>query len=141
MREAAAQDRDDVIALWGRCGLTRPWNDPVKDFDRALSADNAVIFLVEGKTQAIGTIMAGEDGHRGWVYYLGVDPDARRGGLGRQLMQAAEDWILARNIPKSQLMVRTDNDDAIGFYKALGYDVQQVVTLGRRLIDHQNSDS
>ncbi len=136
MRQATDQDRNAVTALWARCDLTRPWNDPVKDFNRALKGDNAVIFVLEQDNALIGTIMVGEDGHRGWVYYLAVDPDARRGGLGRQLMQAAEDWITTRNIPKSQLMVRSDNEQALGFYKALGYEVQPVTTLGRRLIDH-----
>ncbi|MEN8722602.1 MAG: GNAT family acetyltransferase [Alphaproteobacteria bacterium] len=136
MRHATQQDRDAIITLWDQCDLMRPWNDPIKDFDRALAGDNAVILVTEQTGDIIGTIMVGEDGHRGWVYYLAVDPHARRGGVGRQLMQAAEDWITQRNIPKAQLMVRTDNEAATGFYKALGYEVQAVATLGKRLIDH-----
>ena len=82
--------------------------------------------------------MVGDDGHRGWVYYLGVAPDHRGKGLGRTLMAAAEEWLRERNAPKIQLMVREDNDRAIGFYKALGYEVQPVVTIGKRL-DPENS--
>lgn len=136
MRVAAEQDRDAIIALWRACDLTRPWNDPAKDFDRALSGENATILVSEQDNAIFGSVMVGEDGHRGWVYYLAVAPNAQRNGLGRKLMQAAEDWISARNIPKSQLMVRTDNEAALGFYEALGYEVQAVATLGKRLIDH-----
>jgi ribosomal protein S18 acetylase RimI-like enzyme len=48
-------------------------------------------------------------------------------------MVAAEDWLKARGCPKVQLMVRGDNLAAKGFYAAIGYDVQDVVTLGKRL--------
>ena len=77
--------------------------------------------------------MVGFDGHRGWVYYLGVDPECRRNGLGRMMMDAAEQWLRERNAPKIQLMVRDSNEQAIGFYETLGYEVQPVMTLGRHL--------
>lgn len=138
MRQATFKDRATVVALWEAAGLTRPWNDPAKDFDRALVGENAAILIIEDSEQIIGSVMVGEDGHRGWVYYLATHPDHQRQGIGRRLMAAAEEWIMQRNIPKSQLMVRNDNDAALGFYAALGYDVQPVVTLGKRLISHDN---
>jgi ribosomal protein S18 acetylase RimI-like enzyme len=77
--------------------------------------------------------MVGFDGHRGWVYYLAVAPSHQRQGIGRMLMVAAEDWLRAEGAPKIQLMVRDDNTDARGFYAALGYAVQPVITMGKRL--------
>ena len=77
--------------------------------------------------------MVGYDGHRGWVYYLAVDLAHRRAGLGRRMMAAAEAWLRERGAPKIQLMVREDNEAAIGFYEAIGLERQPVVTLGRRL--------
>ena len=77
--------------------------------------------------------MVGFDGHRGWVYYLAVDPGRRRRGLGRSLMAAAEDWLMVRGAPKLQLMVRSDNEAAVGFYQRLGLERQEVIVLGRRL--------
>lgn len=77
--------------------------------------------------------MVGFDGHRGWVYYLAVSPSRQRAGLGRALMVAAEEWLSRRNAPKAQLMARDDNAAAHGFYAALGYTVQPVVTFGKRL--------
>jgi len=133
LREAVVDDAPAVIALWEAAGLTRPWNDPSRDFERALdAADAAVLILVtDGAVKA--SVMVGYDGHRGWVYYLAVAPGHRRGGRGRRLMDAAEAWLRRRGAPKIQLMVREDNVEALRFYEALGLERQKVVTLGRFL--------
>ena len=81
----------------------------------------------------LGTAMVGQDGHRGWVYYLAVDPACRGTGLGRDLMAACERWLAGRGVPKIQFMVRSDNAAVLGFYEHLGYQAQDVVVLGRRL--------
>ncbi|RSV41151.1 GNAT family acetyltransferase [Sphingomonas sp. ABOLE] len=133
IREASVGDRDDVIALWQAAGLTRPWNDPAADFDRAVQGSTSAILLLLGGDTLLGTAMVGEDGHRGWAYYLAVAESARGQGHGRALMAAAEAWLRARGCPKLQLMVRDGNDAAIGFYRAVGLEVQPVVTLGRFL--------
>ncbi|SFK40634.1 Acetyltransferase (GNAT) family protein [Sphingomonas sp. NFR04] len=133
IEEAGASDRDAVTALWQSAGLTRPWNDPAADFDRAVNGAGSAILLLRDGAALIGTAMVGEDGHRGWVYYLAVAESARGQGHGRALMAAAEAWLRARGCPKLQLMVRAGNDAAIGFYRALGLEVQPVVTLGRFL--------
>lgn len=135
IREALIADADAVIALWHACGLTRPWNDPAQDFARALAGETSIVLLAEGEGGVIGSVMIGDDGHRGWVYYLAVAESARRTGLGRQLMSAAEDWLRARGCPKIQLMVRDTNAEALDFYAALGLEPQGVVTLGRFLKD------
>ena len=131
--EAGAADDEAVIGLWEACGLTRPWNDPLSDFNLALSTDGSTVLAARVGGEVVGTIMVGFDGHRGWVYYLAVDPDAQRSGLGRALMAAAEAWLVARGCPKIQLMVRQDNAQALAFYEALGLTPQPVVVLGRRL--------
>jgi ribosomal protein S18 acetylase RimI-like enzyme len=133
MREAESGDALRVTDLWRRCGLTRPWNDPEADFRRALEGPASAVLLLEGDSGLAASIMVGWDGHRGWVYYLAVDPELRRRGEGRRMMAAAEQWLRARGAPKIQLMVREDNADAIGFYEALGLTRQKVVTLGRFL--------
>lgn len=133
IRAATTADRDAVIALWHACGLTRPWNDPAQDFSRALEGETSTVLVAEGAGGLTGSVMIGDDGHRGWVYYLAVAEGARRTGLGRTLMAAAEDWLRARGCPKIQLMVRDSNAEALGFYAALGLEPQGVVTLGRFL--------
>ena len=126
-------DIPDLAALWETCGLTRPWNDPVSDARLAIEGASSAILGVRDGEALIASVMTGFDGHRGWVYYLAVSPDRRREGLGRLLMAAAEAWLRERGAPKLQLMVRTGNAEALGFYEALGLERQEVVTLGRFL--------
>lgn len=133
IRPFAEADRDAVIALWTACGLTRPWNDPGGDIDTCLRSAEAVLLVGELGRRVVASAMTGHDGHRGWLYYLAVDPACRRGGHGRALVQAAEAWLTARKIPKIMLMVRPDNTAVRGFYDALGYGEEQRVIFSRRL--------
>ncbi|CAN5348082.1 GNAT family acetyltransferase [soil metagenome] len=133
IRAATAGDAGAVIALWTACGLTRPWNDPQADFDLALNTATSTILIAAEAGRIVGAVMVGFDGHRGWVYYLAVDPAFRRGGLGRTLVQAAEVWLAEQGAPKVQLMVRADNAETLAFYAALGLETQTVTVLGRRL--------
>lgn len=129
--EAAASDAEAVIALWRECGLTRPWNDPQQDFDRALAWPASTILVARERAALLGSAMIGYDGHRGWVYYLAVSPTHQRSGLGRRIMDAAADWLRERGAPKIQLMVRTSNSATLDFYSALGFERQETVTLGK----------
>ena len=133
IRPALPADRDAVIEIWEAAGLTRPWNDPVADFDRALAGVTSTVLVGVDDAMVIATAMVGEDGHRGWVYYLAVREDARGRGLGRAMMAAAEAWLRDRGAVKVQLMVRESNAAVIGFYEALGYEDADVRVLGRRI--------
>ena len=127
-------DESAVIALWEVCGLTRPWNDPRKDIARKLTAQPELFLVgIEGD-QLIATAMVGFDGHRGWVYYLAVDPVFQRLSYGKQLMHEAEQLLIARGCPKINLLVRSSNQQVLKFYAELGYTPDDVVSLGRRLI-------
>jgi ribosomal protein S18 acetylase RimI-like enzyme len=132
---ASSRDKEAVVALWRDCGLTRPWNDPDRDFALAMASDAGTLLVTRHDGEITGSVMAGFDGHRGWVYYLAVSPDHRRTGLGKALMAAVEAWLRTRSAPKLQLMVRGSNADALAFYEALGLERQDVVTLGRFLKD------
>jgi ribosomal protein S18 acetylase RimI-like enzyme len=125
--------RGEAVALWEECGLTRPWNDPYADLDRALAGPSSTVLAVVDDGVLVATAMVGHDGHRGWVYYLAVSPSGRGRGLGRALMAAAEEWVAARGIPKLMLMVRSTNTEVLGFYARLGYAVEDTAVLGRRL--------
>jgi ribosomal protein S18 acetylase RimI-like enzyme len=127
-------DTDEVIALWEACGLTRPWNDPRRDIARKLAVQRELFLVGEVDGRPVATAMAGYEGHRGWVNYLAVAPDDRRAGHGRALMAEIERLLLERGCPKINLQVRADNPEALGFYRALGYEVDAAVSLGKRLI-------
>ncbi|MFN8076587.1 MAG: GNAT family acetyltransferase [Kineosporiaceae bacterium] len=134
VRRLAPGEEAAVVALWQRCGLTRPWNDPDADLRRALDGpSSAVLVACSDAGDVVGSVMVGVDGHRAWVYYLGVDPDRREAGLGRVLMAAAEEWAAERGAPKLLLMVRSSNTAVRGFYEALDYAEQDTIVLGRRL--------
>jgi ribosomal protein S18 acetylase RimI-like enzyme len=122
-----------VIALWQRCGLTRPWNDPAADIALARQGANAAVLVGRDGRGIVASVLAGHDGHRGWVYYVAVDPDCRQKGYGRIIMAAAEDWLRARGIEKLQLMVRPDNTQVMAFYESLGYGEQQRVIFAKWL--------
>ncbi|WP_275187980.1 GNAT family acetyltransferase [Bradyrhizobium sp. CSA112] len=129
------EDRDiaEVIALWQRCGSTRPWNDPASDIALARKETNSTVLLGRNNGALVASVMVGHDGHRGWVYYVTVDPDRRYEGYGRVIMNAAEEWLRACGILKLQLMVRKDNAQVHAFYQSLGYYNQQTVTFAKWL--------
>jgi ribosomal protein S18 acetylase RimI-like enzyme len=123
-----------VVRLWRRAGLVREWNDPTGDIGLARRERNATILLGRDSDGApVASVLVGHDGHRGWVYYVSVDPDHRFKDYGRQIMTAAEDWLRARGIVKLQLMVRGDNATVHAFYEALGYYDQKRVTFAKWL--------
>jgi ribosomal protein S18 acetylase RimI-like enzyme len=126
-------DAGAVVALWERCGLTRPWNDSSADIAFARRGPNSAILVGRCDGAIVATVMVGHDGHRGWFYYLGVDPDLQGQGLGRTMTQAAEAWLAERGIVKAQLMVRADNDRVRAFYEALGYGEQQRIIFAKWL--------
>lgn len=137
IRPFRPSDEDAIVSLWRRCGLTRPVNDPRKDIARK-SNIQAEWFLVGTLDEAIvATVMTGYDGHRGWLYYVGVDPAHRGRGIGRAMLADVEHRMRALGCPKINLQVRTGNDGAMAFYRALGYAVDDVIGMGKRLIDDQ----
>ena len=134
IRPFLAADEAEVIGLWQRCGLTRPWNDPAKDIRRKLAEQPELFGVLAGEEGAVlGTVMAGYEGHRGWINYLAVEPSRQGQGLGRQLMDWAEARLRERGCPKINLQVRRGNEAVLAFYAALGYADDNVVSLGKRL--------
>jgi ribosomal protein S18 acetylase RimI-like enzyme len=135
-------DRAAVIALWRECGLVVPWNSADGDLDRALAgATSTVLVAADEGDRPVGSLVCGDDGHRGWVYYVSVSPAARRSDIGRRLMAAAEDWLRARSVRKVELMVRETNAGVLGFYDALGYQREPVHGLARWLVDDPVADA
>jgi len=127
-------DEAAVVSLWERCGLTRSWNDPHQDIRRKLEvqADLFLVGVIEG--QVVATVMAGYEGHRGWINYLAVAPDHQGLGYGRRMMEEAERRLLALGCPKINLLVRSTNQRAMGFYQHIGYSVDEVVSFGKRIV-------
>ncbi len=132
-RPYESADRDVVVALWRRCGLVVPWNDPDEDIAAFMQCENATILVGCGDSVVVATAAAGYDGHRGWIYYVAAHPDQRKRGAGRQVVEAAEAWLRERSAAKVQIMIRTDNWPVARFYARLGYQTAPRTTMQRWL--------
>jgi ribosomal protein S18 acetylase RimI-like enzyme len=132
---STAEDADEVgiVTLWERCDLTRPWNDPRADLAKARKGPESAVLVGRDQQSVLATVMVGHDGHRGWLYYVAVDPEHRKNGYGRAIVTAAEDWLRARGIEKLQLLVRPENTQAQAFYETLDYDEQPRIIYAKWL--------
>jgi ribosomal protein S18 acetylase RimI-like enzyme len=135
IRPFTPHDEVAVIALWDRCGLLWPANDPHEDIARKMKVNPELFLVAHTEGQLVGTVMAGYEGHRGWINYLAADPSHQRGGLGRRLMAEAEARLKALGCPKVNLQVRTTNQAVRDFYQRLGYRKDEVISFGKRLIE------
>ena len=133
IRKFRESDRADVIALWRRCDLVRPQNNPDQDIDLKLTFQPDQFLVGEIDNSVAGTVMAGYEGHRGWVNYLAVDPDVQRGGLGERLMAEAERLLRDLGCVKINLQVRSRNENVQEFYSSIGFSRDDVISMGKRL--------
>ena len=133
IRSFIPSDEETVVQLWTDCGLVVPWNNPHKDIERKLKVQSDLFFVGSLKDQVVATVMAGYDGHRGWINYLAVHPQHQRKGIARQMMDKAETSLLAAGCPKINLQVRSTNAEVIKFYKAIKFKLDDVVSFGKRL--------
>ena len=128
------EDEKAVIQLWDKVfPNSPPHNNPVRDIKTKRSVQPDLFIVAIQQDQLVGTAMAGFDGHRGWVYYLGVDPDFRRQGIGTALMRRVENKLEALDCPKLNLQIRADNQEVQEFYEKLGYSSEDRVSMGRKL--------
>ena len=121
VRSAEDGDVEEIVALWGAAGLLRPWNDPRHDIAFARNNAHSTVLVATHDGAVVGTATIGQDGHRGWIYYVASEPDMRRHGIGRRIMEAAERWLAEQGVWKVQLLIRFGNQEAEGFYEKLGY--------------------
>jgi ribosomal protein S18 acetylase RimI-like enzyme len=133
IRPYQSQDEEAVVSLWRRCDLVRPWNDPHKDIRRKLKVrpDWFLVGVIDG--QLVACVIAGYEGHRGWLNYLAVAPEHQRHGLARAIVTEAERLLRDAGCPKINLQIRTSNSGVIEFYRRLGYSTDNVVSMGKRL--------
>jgi len=134
IKQYSSEHETAVIALWQRCNLVKPQNNPKKDIARKLKVDPELFLVGLEGNKVVAAAMGGYDGHRGSVYYLGVDPAYQKKGLGREIMAALEEKLIAKGCPKLNLMFRTENQGVEKFYEKLGYSRDACIEMGKRLI-------
>lgn len=141
IRSYLATDEPGVLQLWEQCELTRPWNDPRRDIARKRLVRGDLLLVAADGVEILGSVMVGYEGHRGWINYLAVAPSHRKRGLGRLLMAEAELRLLREGCPKVNLQLRAGNEGVIAFYRRLGYEVEEMVSMGKRLIRDERRGS
>ncbi len=141
VRSATADDERQIIALWHACDLVAPYNDPAADFRFAKAGPcSDVLAAVDEAGTIVGSVMVGHDGHRGWLYYVAASPTSRSEGVGRRVVEAAENWLHERGVVKAQLLVRETNTQVVGFYEHLGFEVAPRVVMSKWLGETSSAD-
>jgi ribosomal protein S18 acetylase RimI-like enzyme len=146
IRRFAASDTDAVVALWQEAfpeyrEVTRPHRNPHLSIANKMATQPELFFVATLGERLVGTVMAGYDGHRGWLYSLAVDASQRRLGIGTRLIAHAEAALVTMGCPKVNLQVLTAKQEVRAFYEALGYRADEVVSLGKRLGEHAGVSS
>jgi len=133
VRPYTDSDEAAVVALWRRCDLTGPSDDPQRDIQRKRQSYPELFLVGVRAGEVVATVMAGYDGHRGWINYLAVSPETQQQGIGRQMMAAAEAALERTGCPKINLQVRRSDANAVGFYERLGFAVEDRISMGKRI--------
>lgn len=134
VRSAAPADEPSIVELWRVCDLVAGYNDPTTDFRFAKAGACSDVLVGEDEAgHIIGSVMVGHDGHRGWLYYVATSPYVRGNGIGRQMVEAGEQWLCQRGVVKVQLLVRETNTQVVGFYERLGFEVAPRVIMSKWL--------
>ena len=136
IRQAVPEDEPGILALWHACDLVASYNDPAADLRFAMAgACSDVLVAADEAGDISGSVMVGHDGHRGWLYYVATATHARGSGIGRQMVQAAEDWLRQRGVVKAQLLVRETNTQVVSFYEHLGFETAPRTVMGKWLVE------
>jgi len=136
IRNATADDEEDIVSLWRTCGLAASHNDLAQDFRFARAKPNSDILVgISPEGQIVGSVMAGHDGHRGWLYYVAAAPDRRLQGIGKQMVAAGEEWLRDRKVVKVMLLVRDTNRQVVDFYNHVGFEAVPRVVMQKWLVE------
>ena len=134
IRHYQSGDEQDVIRIWQQCGLLVSWNNPYSDIERKQEDSPELFFVGVQEGKLVATCMAGYEGHRGWLYYLAVDEECRHRGIATGMVQHAEAALQVTGCPKIDLMIRNTNEEVISFYRSMGYELDPVVVMSKRLV-------
>lgn len=134
VRQYSPNDQEDVVRLWLKCGLIAPQNNPKRDIERKQKVNPEWFLVGTLDGQIIATCMVGYEGHRGWINYLAVSPRYQRQGFATQMMLEAERVLKDAGCPKINLQIRSFNKEVIAFYEAVGFKKDDVLSMGKRLV-------
>ena len=126
--------REQVIALWKAVfGYETAHNRPDLVIDKKIAIDDGLFFVALAGVEVVGTVMAGYDGHRGWIYSVAVHPDHRKQSIGSGLVSHAERILAEKGCMKINLQIMQGNETVAAFYSSLGYCEENRVSMGKRI--------
>jgi ribosomal protein S18 acetylase RimI-like enzyme len=136
IRKYRASDRQAVIEIWDKVfKYTSPHSRPAKSLRLKLKHNDGLLFVADdGRGSVAGTVLAGFDGHRGWIYSLAVREGSRELGVGSRLMKHAERELKKRGAPKINLQIMPYNKSVVKFYEKLGFSVEPRISMGKKLV-------
>lgn len=131
IRKFRGEDRAEIVALLSNVlPDDQPHNEPNLVIDQKLAVDDLMFVAEEEDGSLVGFIIAGWDGHRGWLYSLAVWAAVRRQGIGRELVEHALDALRGLGCRKVNLQIRGNNDEVVAFYESLGFMVEDRISMG-----------
>jgi ribosomal protein S18 acetylase RimI-like enzyme len=134
IRPFEEDDLEEVVKLWETVFPDDPpWNEPRTVVRRKMGIQRDLFLVGQLNGRVVATVMGGFDGFRGWVYHLAVAPDLRRRGFGQKMMEVVESELLELGCPKVNLQIRASNQGVIEFYRTLGYDPENRVSMSKHL--------
>jgi ribosomal protein S18 acetylase RimI-like enzyme len=126
--------RRQVVALWEEVfAYEAAHNKPTLAIDKKIAVDDQLFFVALADNTVVGTVMAGYDGHRGWIYSVAVAPTHRRQGLGSRLVAHAERALISKGCVKINLQISEGNESVTAFYATLGYSSERRISMGKRI--------
>jgi ribosomal protein S18 acetylase RimI-like enzyme len=126
--------RAPVMALWETVfGYETAHNAPGLAIDKKVAVNDGLFFVALAGNVVVGTVLAGYDGHRGWLYSVAVHPAHRGKGLGAKLVRHAEGALTERGCMKINLQIVSTNEGVKSFYEALGYSVEPRISMGKKI--------
>jgi len=124
--------RHEVIELWQSVfGYEAVHNSPPTVIDKKIEFNDGLFFVSEKQQTVVGTVMAGYDGHRGWIYSIAVRPDLQNQGIGSALLAFAQDRLITLGCRKINLQIMEGNETVQRFYRANGFLVEKRVSMGK----------
>jgi len=134
VRQFRMEDTDGLLALWDKCGITRWEPNPRQTIQKKMSHSPDGFLVGLRDEELVASVLVGYDGLRGWMYRLAVAPSSRRQGIGRAMVDSAENWLRGLGCVRAKLQVEERAREAVGFYERVGYEVQQHVSMSRWLV-------
>ena len=136
IREYNDKDKNEVISIWKNIfNYIKPHNNPDLIINMKTSHNDNLFFVAEENKKIVGTIIAGFDGHRGWLYSLAVIPNKRNQGIGKLLVDKAIVELENRGCLKVNLQIISGKDSVVSFYKKLGFSIEDRISMGKIIAD------